>query len=192
MAVEKAVGMEEKAPAPRPDNGSGAPEETPAGPSISLADELAERRREITQEREPLDLPLPGYGPKLVARYRALTYKELKTAAQKVRRLQLAHDEEAELKGLCDTLIAACVGFFTTVDGELVPLQDAMPELADVQVPVRYDVNLARATGLEVSGTPRARQIVREVFGEDTYLISHYQEVEAWMSEANTADDQAF
>jgi hypothetical protein len=162
---------------------------------LSLADELAADRARLGEERDPLDLPLPGYGDKLVARYRVLDGKELRKLSQRQRQMALQKDKQAEVKGMCDTLAAACVGFFTTRGDKLVALEDAgMPELAGVEVPVRYDRNLAKATRIEIDQTTLVREIVRQVFGgdKDLLLLAHYRDVDLWMSAANASDAQDF
>jgi hypothetical protein len=171
----------------------GQGDEVNPGP-LSLADELAADRQRLGEEREPLDLPLPGYGDKLVARYRVLDGKELRKLSHRQRQMALQKDKQAEVKGMCDTLIEACVGFFTTQGDELVPLQDAMPELADVPVPIGYDRNLAKAVKLSIEPHTTAREIVRQVFGgdKDLLLLAHYRDVDLWMSAANLSDGQDF
>jgi len=165
----------------------------PAEAPRSLADELEADRKSMASERVPLELELPGYGSKLVAKYRVLDGDELEKLSERQRKMSLSHDKKAVLKSMCDTIIAACVGFFTTRDGDLVPLEDAMPELG-VEGPIRYDRNLARALRIEMDENPTARSILVDAFGNgenvELLILAHYRDLDQWMGAANVTDDQ--
>jgi hypothetical protein len=163
--------------------------------TLSLADQIEARRRQLSEERKPLDLPLPGYGDLLIARYRSLDHDELKDIAKGQREMVARRDNNAELKMMCDTLSRACVGIFTTRKGELVALEEAdLPELEGFQGVVRYDRNLAKVARLAFETDERvsARKIIRRLFVEDVSLIAHYSDVDTWMTSAREEDDDGF
>lgn len=157
--------------------------------AFSLGDELAGYREEIEAPRLPLELEIPGYRGKLVAKYKRIDYDEIKEISKRGAKMSRAHDEEAPLKVQADTLIAACVGIFTPVDKELVPLEDAMPELDSSKGPVRFDRRLAQAVKLNMD-TDKAREVVFGVMPDPVLMGSHYSDYEVWRSSA-TGDAEA-
>ena len=169
-------------------------EEAPQ-PTVSLADELEADRKRLSEERTPLDLPLPGYGGKLVARYRVLDGSELKELATVQRQMALQRDKRAEIKSMCDTLSRACVGIFTPRGEDLAPLEDAgMAELEGIENPIRFDENLGKAVRYDAPAGVRfsVRTFIQALFVEDVALIGHFQEVDAWMTSARAEDGEAF
>lgn len=151
--------------------------------------QLRAKRDQLRREREPLVLALPGYGDSLIAKYRPLAFGELKKIGQRVEKMRQAQDEEAELKGFCDALIAACVGLYARVEGKLTPLEESLGG----EGPVRFgDRRLAADLGIPEENL-KARHVLREVFGgRDDLITQHYLQVDAWQSAATTEDDEDF
>src|SRR3954463_14655534 len=89
----------------------------------SLADELSALREGIKRERKPRKFPLPVYGDKLIAMYKVIDIDEIEEIGEKALQANRAdEDVDMGLFAMCATLIAACVGFYTKVDGKSIPL----------------------------------------------------------------------
>lgn len=163
--------------------------------SKSLADELAATRKGLTEERKPKLFKLPGYGRKLMAKYKVIGYEEVSEIGEKITdQVRAEQIDDAQLMAFCDTLTEACVGFYTERDGKVVPLEEAEPGYEGG--PIRWgDERLARFVRLEApeGGTLRARAIVRGVLGDDNLLVAeHHNEVTLWMQNARRHVEQDF
>ena len=153
-------------------------------PARSLADELREVREGLKRERKPKTFPLPGYGDKLMARYRVVDIEEIEEVAEKVADERQA-DEDADIavNAMRDTLIAGCIGFYTKRDGKLVALEEAEPGMEGG--PIRWgDPRLARFVGYEVGETYGAREILDEVLPDKALILRHHNRVTNWMERA--------
>lgn len=140
-------------------------------PVHSTLDRLRAQRETIAKNRHStFDLPIPGYGGTLVARYRPL---ELKQVRQLAAQQEASEDEDAALHGAASFLSRACDSILMRVDGELVPLEDTAEELGDGQI--KYDQRLATAVGVEDQIDPDhpARSTVIAVIGNDLALMEH-------------------
>lgn len=167
------------APAPKPPS---------AKPASNRLDSLKEKRRKVRQKRDPLKLEIPEYGGELVAAYRVLDWEEMARLREKGNEMAAANDLEAELKVTCDTIAAACVGFFTTDDeGKPMPLNETEDEFGDQ--PILYDSRLARI--LEID-TDKVRILIREMFPTDLSIIAHLAEISRWMESNRASDDSDF
>jgi len=166
----------------------GAPKPT------SLADELAGIRRALAGERKPKLFELPGYGPKLQVKYKIVDYDSVNEIGDKVgEQVRSEQIDDAMLAGLSDTLVAACVGFYTEVDGEVVPLEQAENLEGG---PIRWgDDRLVALLRLEphAGETLRVRAIIRGVLGDDKMLVvEHAQDVTNWMERSRRQVDTDF
>src|SRR4051812_23283227 len=94
-------------PAPKPQSEKSA---------TNRLDSLKEKRRRVRKPRKPLELEIPEYGGELVAAYRVLDWEELTKLREKGTEMSAANDPKAELKVTCDTIAAACVGFYVRED----------------------------------------------------------------------------
>lgn len=154
-------------------------------PAKSLADELAEMREGLKRGKKPKEIPLPGYGDKLIAQYRVVDVDEIEEIGVKAAR-ELRADEDADVGTLAmsDTLIAACTGFFTKRDGKLIPLEDSEPGFEGG--PIRWgDPRLAKFVGYEIDpNNYSAREILREVLTDKALIIRHHNRVTNWMERA--------
>lgn len=158
---------------------------------MSLLNELAEIREKIASEKKPLFEPLPGYDKKLIGQYRQLTDDEIDELEAKARKLKANEDDEAEIKLYAFTLAEALVGFFTEVDGERVPLENALE--GDFEGPIRYDTTLVRILGLDIeSDPPQVQEIVRKTFERKFLLETHFIKVDRWMSRVGDETDSDF
>lgn len=155
----------------------------------SQLERLKKRRREARENREPLDLPIPGYGDELVARYRVLDYDELQKLERRGSKMAQAGDTEAGLKVTMDTIAQACIGIFLRQDdGSLKPLNECVTEFGDE--PVRYDARLAETVGVDAEG--KVRVVIRRVFPTDLSIIGHLAQISNWMEGVNDTDDEGF
>jgi hypothetical protein len=170
-------------PAPAEAISTGAKLET------SRLERLRERRRAAREDRDPLDLPIPGYGDELIARYRVLDYDELQKLQKRGGEMARSGDKEAGLKVTIDTIAQACVGIFLAEeDGSLRPLNEVDPSYGDE--PVRYDERLAEVVGIDAEG--KVRILIRRAFPSDLSIIAHLERIDSWMSSTNDADDAGF
>jgi len=134
------------------------------------------RDRAKKKERQTCDIDLPGYSGELVVRYRLMDGAELEVIGKKVTR-QSKSQAARLVNGSCDTLIAACEGFYLRRDNdELDPLflEDSI---------AKYDQRLARFLQFEAES---AREVVLGVFGgNDMEVIQHQMKYAAWMSDTS-------
>jgi hypothetical protein len=161
---------------------------------ISLADELAATREKLSEERKPKLFELPGYGPKLQVKYKVVDYDSVNEIGDKVgEQIRSEQIDDAVLAGLSDTLVAACVGFYTEVDGEVVPLEEAE---GLGEGPIRWgDARLWSLLRLEAAEgeTLRVRAAIRGILGNDKMLVvEHGQDVTRWMERARRQVDADF
>lgn len=157
----------------------------------SIASELSSIREGLQAEHAPETFELPGYGKRLQARYRVLSYDEVSEIGNRVAEQARAGEEDLALLAMCDTLISACVGFYTERDGQLVALQETDPALGDA--PIRWgDRRLADLVGLELEEPARAREILRGVIPDGLLIVDHHNRVSLWMQRAREEIDRDF
>jgi hypothetical protein len=161
---------------------------------MSLADELAATREKLAEERKPKLFELPGYGPDLQVKYKVVDYDSVNEIGDKVgEQIRSEQIDDAVLAGLSDTLVAACVGFYTEVDGEVVPLEEAA-QLGEG--PICWgDSRLWSLLRLETQEgeTLRVRAAIRKILGDDKMLVvEHAQDVTRWMERARRQVDTDF
>lgn len=127
-----------------------APHATVAAPGSLLAD-LRKRAGQLRDD-DHIDLEVPGYQGRLVARYRALDRNQLDPI------LERATTKRGEqTNAMCDGLCLALVELFgVDSDGKLVGLFDDQA--------ARYDMDLAEALGLTPSDRS-ARGVLLALFG---------------------------
>ncbi len=151
-------------------------------------DRLKQRREKVNEKRDALKLQIPEYGEELVAAYRVLSFEELKKLNEKGREMAAANDPRAELKVTCDTIAAACVGFYTLdEDGSEIPLNEVDESLGDE--PIVYNAKLAEALGVE---TKLVRELIEAIFPTDLSIIAHLAEISRWMESNRASDDADF
>ena len=152
----------------------------------SLQDQLVTTRQKLKEGAKPKLFELPGYGPKLQAQYKVVDYDEAAEVGEKiVEQLRSEQIDDSVLAGLSDTLVAACTGFYTEVDGEPVPLEEA-EDLGEGSI--RWgDSRLWEFLKLEPQPgeTLRVRAAMRQILGDDKFLVvEHGQDVTRWMERA--------
>jgi hypothetical protein len=176
---------------PKPESGQeGAPGNGSAPVAPSVLDKLREKRNEIAEGRT-VELAIPGYGDTLVARYRAIPYREV-TKARKKNAKRSGSDPDAELRFGTSMLARACDAMLVRPDedGGLVELQTTVPEFGDE--PVRYDKRLAEAVGMDPAMANSASAVIRFVFGADDStwaLMRHAEAYEEWLASNETDAD---
>lgn len=159
-------------------------EMTPAPVGNSIADEIAAIHAGLEAEREPEVFELPGYGRRLMVEYRVLSNEEQEEISEKIaEQIRSKQIENPVFMGLIDNLIQGCIRFVREVDGEVVPLHEALGG-EETGAPIRWgDDRLADLVRLPrpETGKLRARAIVRGVLADDRLVQSHAQEVTRWM-----------
>jgi hypothetical protein len=164
------------------------PTPVPPEKAVSQLDRLKERRRKAREDREPLELDIPGYGGELVAKYRVLDYDELEKLEEKGLKMARAQEGEVKMKITIDTIAKACVGIFLREGDNLRPLNEVDSKFGDE--PVCYDERLAGAVGVDHGR--KVRTLIREMFPTDLSIFSHLDRISNWMEGVNDADDQDF
>lgn len=153
------------------------------GKGDSLLDELRARRKSFFEGRDYVELPIPGYGGQMVARYRRI---EWEVVNELVNRAQADASPRADLEAAADLLVRACEGIMVREEGSdgLVPLNRRVAEFGDE--PVRYDIRLAetfKLDPLKIGGeSPRARLIIQEVIPDDFALMAHQAKFVEWLA----------
>jgi hypothetical protein len=160
----------------------------------SIRDELREVREKLKAERKPKMFELPGYGKGLQVKYKVVGYDEVNKIGDKIaEQVRSEQIDDSLLAGLSDTLVAACVGFYTERDGEVVALEEAEGLEGGA---IRWgDERLVEILGLEPQPGEklRVRAIIRQVLGDDKMLvIEHAQDVTRWMERARRQVDTDF
>jgi hypothetical protein len=155
-----------------------------ASQPMSIADEIRATHEALSAEREPKLFELPGFGPKLQAKYKVLSYDEQKEQGEKIAgELQAEKFPRSDVLviGMSDMLIGACIGFYTEVDRKPVPLEETDPEYEGG--PIRWgDQRLARLCRLAADGDQlTARQILRGVLVDPSLIVEHGEDVSRWM-----------
>lgn len=146
----------------------------------SMLGKLRQRREQLSQDREPLELPIPGYNGDLVAKYRVLPWQEIRLAAEKADRDK---SPLSELMAACDMLIKSCVGMYVQGNDGLEPID------ADAAAPVGYDARLAGLLGYEAE---TAREVIRRLFNNDLALAAHHADVAEWWQSTGQEDEERF
>lgn len=135
----------------------------------SILDQLKQQAAAANDDRR-LDLPIRGYDPELLVRYRFLPPNE--------------YEEVVSRKGSGhDFLIAACdCILFRGSDGTLAPL-----DVGDDRGPVGFDERLAAAFDFDVDS---ARGTIKKLFeGPDPYGIGrHVAKLNEWLTGISTAE----
>lgn len=152
----------------------------------SLLADLRKRREAIGQDRY-LDQDVPGYEGDLVCRYNPIPWEEAKRIADK---LEKSSNPRKELYAQADVLIRACREFLIKIDGKLVPLQEAFPELGDE--PIRYDDRLAKAIGFDLVNGSEARSACLRLFNNDMAVSAQHNVVMDWIQSSSRGSDQDF
>lgn len=142
---------------------------------------LRNRRKKLA-ERHTKDFTIPGYNGELVVRYHYVEWAEMRKIAEKVEK---SRAPLAELYAQCDGLAKACDEIFYNSNDRLVPFS----EVAEVDVPVRYDAHLAAAFEIEVQSV---RQVIRELFNNDLAVTSHYNDVLEWLQNTSQEVDDEY
>jgi hypothetical protein len=146
--------------------------------------ERIRQRRKAAAETTTTDMPIPGFGGELVARYRIIDpLVEGKEIGQRIAQQFPKQDQlsEATHYANVDMLIAACVGFYVKhpATGQLAPFGDTSPDHAGL-APTYEDEALAELMGFEASS---ARECVVGVFGGHRAAVNvHAQLLQAWMA----------
>jgi hypothetical protein len=162
----------------------------------STAEDLVAIREAIKDGAEPKLFELPGYGKRLQVKYRVIDADEVDAIFEKIAEQVKAEQVDNPMSaGLTDTIIAACVGFYSerTVerDGEAVTETVPLQEKYGLEGgPVRWgDKRLWKLLRIAEEGeTLRVRDAVCRVLGEDRMLVlEHAQDVSRWMERARRA-----
>lgn len=176
---------EEQAYEPLPTGPEPAEVETP--PQANLIAKVRELR-EIAKGDHFLDLPIPGLGDHVWARFRPFPAEKTERKMAEFQRLQ--GKAPVILKAACDTLIDACEQIMLLkeefegdpgTDGEnLIPIDpDALP-------PIAFDSRLAQVFEFEA---PSARHVVQAMFPTEQAIIAMNVRVSEWMQDVTKKVD---
>lgn len=148
----------------------------------SLLSGLRAKRAAISEERK-LELPIPGYGGELVARYKWIEFEEINKLVKKAEKR--SQDPLVDVKLAADVLVRMCEEVLIEVDGKLVPLGEAVREF-DGETIDYTDPRLAEAVGVagDLPERPTARESLIAIFGNKFALVQHSNEVTEWARES--------
>lgn len=158
----------------------------------------ARAAHELIRDRH-LDLELPSYGGELVVRYRPPEFGVVQPKMEKF----LMLDGEERLYASCDLMIACCEMVLLRVNGELVPLHEAVTadssggDVADFATPVKLDTRLVRAVGrtmptAEEEGPGPGRLAVITAIGDDYALCGQAAQLATWLQQLLEGGQQDF
>lgn len=155
-------------------------------PAGSILSQLRAKRRSLAEVKTKT-IAIPGYDGQLAAEYNRMPYDELSPIMTKVTK---AKSPQAELNLTTDVLVRSCASILVRPEdgGELVPLNEAVPQFGDE--PVRYDQRLAEAC--EINVETRARLICQAVFNNDLALVAHANELIEWMKDSEQEESEDF
>ena len=134
------------------------------------------------------DKEIPGYEGQLVARYRALEFKEINRLLR-----SRGTDADAALTMNVDMLAKACQEMFVYIGDDVVPLREEAakslggdPDRFDS--PIRFDGRLAEVLGID---TARAREVILGMRWSELEIADHADDVFNWMRRASDSADGA-
>jgi len=125
-----------------------------------------------------IDLDVPTFGGKLVARHRALDYPETEAIAKAV---ATSEHPKKILLGMVDTIIRSLDELLwrDEPDGELVSLASELERTSGQhEEPVKFDERLADALGFK---SKTARGVALDAFGKEMAVVSYYADLTRWM-----------
>lgn len=128
-------------------------------------DELKQIREKLASDRHK-NIPVQGYGGKLIARYRILEWSEKRVISQRMITAAEAGDEDAGFHQYIDELIKACIGVYRRRDGKLEKLESG------------WIIELADRLGFTAE---TAREVVIGTFRNDEAVNTHHDVWRAWV-----------
>lgn len=152
----------------------------------SLLDVVAKQVNENRTRDYHKDLPIPGTGGMLVARFRPYPVSKSERSSRSLRQ-RVENNEPVILDVACQTLIDACEQIMVRKS------QDAEPIPVDDEVPVKFDERLADLLRLSPPGTPplkRARDVVKALFPTEQAVLALATEVDGWLRDVTKEADQ--
>jgi hypothetical protein len=162
-----------------------APAPVVASPDLnilpSVLDDLKRLRSGIGAGAEPIDLAIPGYKGRLVARFRWVPVDELAVTSKSLRAIK--DPTQQQIAAAADALVA-------TNDEILVKVDDKLESLQHQGIPVTF-VNgdgLTLALGLPKSNS--ARECVLAVFGNEYALLDLASKVMTWLEDTSRTVDE--
>ena len=174
----------------------------------SVLDQLRERRQKLAQESaESLTLDVPGYGGRLVARYRfpEAGYQPIVRALARAQAPGRGQGSKADLDANCDLLVTCCETLLGRDEGGTLVDLEANASLDESNPPaLRFGPHLAQLFGIEVPEGLKspARFVVRHVFSPraaatgvydgDIALMTQAGQVMAWLAGQETELGEEF
>lgn len=153
------------------------------GPQTPM-EALRARRDEVSKKRDTM-IPIAGFESEgLRCQYRLLERGETNDIAKKVRK-QTKDRAEIMFRILIDTIIAACEGFYFSMDGE-----EPQPLISET---TKEHVTTYQQYAAELAGEPftTARKAVLYVFGDNEFTVGdHGLLLSRWLSNTNIDIDE--
>ena len=179
-------------PEVEPDEAVEAEPETNGQASTSLMDELRQSHTELVNDRT-VDITLPGYHGRLVARYKRLSFREVQRIGNRVEKMRSKNNPMAALYGQCDVLAEALIGIQLRKDlnkpEDLEPLSHGFPQLGEGEV--LWDGAAKLVLPDDAEQPTDARSAMRAMFGyNDLAVPQHQSELAQWMSAARAEDEE--
>jgi len=156
----------------------------------SILSDLRKKRDSLGEQREPLQLDIPGYDGELVVEYKYVPFKEMRARSQAIMRQKASADRD--IGAACDTLVLCCQAIYMRVQDRLVNIAATDPE-----IPTTYgDERLAEALGFTINLQNKdhgpARQGVLETFRNEYTIFDQAAKVTRWLQNTHRTIDEEF
>jgi hypothetical protein len=162
-----------------------APEPTELNILPSVLGELRTARQKIGSGADPIDIPIPGYEGKLLARFKWVPVTELSATAASLRKIKDPTRQQIALAA--DALVATNDEFFVVLN------TDAPLEPMTYQgVPVSFSNGEGLSVALGFPAPRSARDCVMAVFNNEYAMIDTAQRVMTWLEDTSREVDEAF
>lgn len=165
------------------------PVEAPAPAELnilpSVLGELRRARAQIGSGAEPLDIPIPGYQGRLIARFKWVPVTALAATAKSLQKIK--DPTRQQLAAAADALAA-------TNDEFLVVLEDGTePETVTYQgAPCSFQNGAGLAVALGFPEPASARECVYAVFNNEYAMVDVVQKVMQWLEDTSREVDTSF
>lgn len=147
-------------------------------PSVlpSILGDLRQARAKIGAGADPLDLPIPGYGDRLIVRFRWVPVERLASTSKSL--AKITNPTRQQVAAAADSLVATCDEVMVRVDGEIV-------SLSTNEVPITFSDGDRLSFALGFPKPESARECCQAVFNNDYAMIDAAFKVMQWLEDTS-------
>lgn len=146
-----------------------------------LLGQLRQMHQEAKSKDYKLDLEVPGFQGKMVARFKPYNISKSEKKSDILRK-RMEAGEAIMLDAACDTIVDACAGIYVRVNGELKPLDD--------EEPVVFNARLGELLG--ISGATTGRKVIKALFPTEHAITAMAIKVNQWLTDVTQEVDEEF